>query len=78
LNDLLGKARYERGAGRTASGGLYLDMPAWGFHAFDTKGSLTMHDVDPRLYATVIPGNDPARERRDQSPPHVVVDTFKA
>ncbi len=37
LTDLLGDARYER-VGRTlAREGLYLDLPAWGFHVFDVR-----------------------------------------
>jgi hypothetical protein len=35
LRDLLGPARYERDGGELAARGLYLDVPAWGYHAFE-------------------------------------------
>ncbi|WP_448191537.1 alpha-amylase family glycosyl hydrolase [Azospirillum sp. sgz301742] len=35
LTDWLGPARYEREGGELASRGLFLDMPAWGTHAFE-------------------------------------------
>jgi hypothetical protein len=34
LRDLLGDAVYERDAAELSSKGLYLDLPAWGRHAF--------------------------------------------
>jgi hypothetical protein len=34
LRDLLGEAFYERDGDDLAKGGLYLDMPAWGYHVF--------------------------------------------
>jgi glycosidase len=34
LQDLLGVARYEREGAELGSKGLYLDLPAWGYHAF--------------------------------------------
>jgi hypothetical protein len=37
LTDLLGDARYERDGTALASGGLYLDLPAWGRQAFDVR-----------------------------------------
>jgi hypothetical protein len=37
LRDLLGPARYERDGGDLAGRGLYLDMPAWGYHVFDVR-----------------------------------------
>ena len=38
LRDLLGDVRYQRDAGELSSKGLYLDMPAWGRHAFAVEG----------------------------------------
>jgi hypothetical protein len=35
LRDLLGPARYERDGDDLTGRGLYLDMPAWGYHALD-------------------------------------------
>ncbi len=35
LVDLLGDARYERSGDDIAGGGLYLDMPPWGYNVFD-------------------------------------------
>ena len=35
LTDRLGSARHEREGGDLASRGLFLDMPAWGYHAFE-------------------------------------------
>jgi hypothetical protein len=35
LRDLLGPARYEREGDDLASRGLYLDLPAWGYHVFE-------------------------------------------
>jgi hypothetical protein len=35
LRDLLGPARYERDGSELARHGLYLDMPAWGYHVFE-------------------------------------------
>ena len=37
LVDLMGDARYERDGNDLQSRGLYLDMPAWGFHVFELK-----------------------------------------
>ena len=34
LRDELGDAVYDREGGELADGGLYLDLPAWGYHAF--------------------------------------------
>jgi hypothetical protein len=35
LRDLLGPASYDRSGDELAGRGLYLDMPAWGYHLFD-------------------------------------------
>jgi glycosidase len=35
LRDLLGTARYERDGNDLADHGLYLDLPAWGYHVFE-------------------------------------------
>lgn len=35
LQDLLSAARYDRDGHELASRGLYLDLPAWGHHAFE-------------------------------------------
>jgi hypothetical protein len=35
LRDLMSEALYERAGGDLLTGGLYLDLPAWGFHVFD-------------------------------------------
>ena len=35
LRDRLGPAVYERGGADLAARGLYLDLPAWGYHVFD-------------------------------------------
>jgi hypothetical protein len=43
LKDLTGSAVYDRGGDDLARGGLYLDMPAWGYHVFDVAA-----DVRPR------------------------------
>ncbi|MCU0579748.1 MAG: alpha-amylase, partial [Desulfobacterota bacterium] len=37
LRDLLGSHRYEREGADLAVRGLYLDMPAWGYHVFEVK-----------------------------------------
>ncbi len=37
LSDLMGPARYERDGTDLASRGLYLDLPAWRYHAFDME-----------------------------------------
>jgi hypothetical protein len=37
LNDLLGEASYERDGGELQAAGLYLDIPAWGYHVFELK-----------------------------------------
>jgi glycosidase len=39
LRDLLGPARYERDGDDLASRGLYLDLPAWGYHVFALPAS---------------------------------------
>jgi glycosidase len=38
LRDLLGEAEYERDGNELQTRGLYLDMPAWGYHVFEVKG----------------------------------------
>lgn len=35
LEDLMGSARFDRDGSDLASRGLYLDMPAWGYHVFE-------------------------------------------
>jgi hypothetical protein len=35
LKDLTGTATYDRDGNELVSRGLYLDLPPWGFHAFD-------------------------------------------
>jgi hypothetical protein len=35
LRDLMGTARYERDGNELVSRGLYLDLPAWGYHVFE-------------------------------------------
>ena len=35
LRDRLGPALYERDGADLAARGLYLDLPAWGYHAFE-------------------------------------------
>jgi len=35
LADLMGRASYDRDGGELASHGLYLDLPAWGYHVFE-------------------------------------------
>jgi hypothetical protein len=37
LADLMGSARYEREGDGLRSAGLYLDMPAWGYHVFQLQ-----------------------------------------
>ena len=38
LHDRLGAAVYDRDGGDLSARGLYLDLPAWGYHAFDVEG----------------------------------------
>jgi hypothetical protein len=35
LKDLMSEASYERQGNELLSSGLYLDLPAWGYHVFD-------------------------------------------
>ena len=35
FHDLMGLARYDRGGNDLVSQGLYLDLPAWGYHVFE-------------------------------------------
>jgi len=35
LRDLMGSAVYDRDGDEVRSRGLYLDMPAWGYHVFE-------------------------------------------
>ncbi|WP_413168155.1 alpha-amylase family glycosyl hydrolase [Capilliphycus salinus ALCB114379] len=37
LQDLMNSADYERQGNKLLSSGLYLDLPAWGYHVFDVK-----------------------------------------
>ena len=37
LTDLMNGARYERDGSDLASRGLYVDLPAWGYHVFDVE-----------------------------------------
>ena len=37
FNDLMSSARYVRAGNDVVSRGLYLDLPAWGYHVFDMK-----------------------------------------
>jgi len=39
LHDRLGSVVYERDGADLSARGLYLDMPAWGYHAFEAEGS---------------------------------------
>jgi hypothetical protein len=38
LRDRLGDALYDREGGDLSARGLFLDMPAWGYHAFEVLG----------------------------------------
>ena len=38
LVDLMGPAKYDRPADAVRLGGLYLDLPAWGYHVFEMTG----------------------------------------
>lgn len=40
LADTLSEARYERHGGELLERGLYLDMPAWGYHVFDCRAKV--------------------------------------
>jgi glycosidase len=40
LRDLLGTAHYERDGNDLADHGLYLDLPAWGYHVFNVTGAV--------------------------------------
>jgi hypothetical protein len=37
FTDLMGNARYDRGGDDIAARGLYLDLPAWGYHVFEIE-----------------------------------------
>jgi hypothetical protein len=37
LHDRMGEAVYDRDGADLSARGLYLDMPAWGYHAFDVQ-----------------------------------------
>jgi hypothetical protein len=39
LQDLMGPASYDRDGTELASRGLYLDLPPWGYHVFETAAS---------------------------------------
>jgi glycosidase len=39
LRDRLGPARYERAGSELVGRGLYLDLPAWGYHVFEVVGA---------------------------------------
>jgi hypothetical protein len=39
FNDLMGDAVYDRVGSDVASQGLYLDLPAWGYHVFEITNS---------------------------------------
>jgi len=39
LDDLMTGARYERDGNDLASGGLYVDLPPWGYHVFELESS---------------------------------------
>jgi hypothetical protein len=38
FDDLMGPASYDRAGDELVSRGLYLDLPAWGYHVFEVKG----------------------------------------
>ena len=42
LRDLMGSATYERVGNELNGRGLYLDLPAWGYHAFDVAQASAM------------------------------------
>jgi hypothetical protein len=37
LKDLMGGAQYDRAGSDLASAGLYVDLPAWGYHVFEVE-----------------------------------------
>jgi hypothetical protein len=41
LTDLMNGARYERDGNALASGGLYIDLPPWGYHVFEMEATRT-------------------------------------
>jgi len=42
LQDLMGPAVYDRDGSDLTSGGLYLDLPPWGYHGFEGDHSVTL------------------------------------
>jgi hypothetical protein len=51
FNDLMGTTRVDREPGDLDARGLYLDMPAWGYHAFEITPSAVAH-ADEGVLAT--------------------------
>jgi hypothetical protein len=39
LTDMMGPASFDRDGGELVSRGLYLDLPAWGYHVFEVSAS---------------------------------------
>ena len=54
LEDLTGPARYDREGTDLPTRGLYLDLPAWGYHVFDVRPALP--SPAPRIHLSDGPG----------------------
>jgi hypothetical protein len=39
FKDLMGPASYDRAGNDVVAGGLYLDLPPWGYHVFEIKST---------------------------------------
>jgi len=51
FTDLMSRALYDREGNKILSGGIYLDMPAWGYHIFDVSVPANIFSRDPEVKA---------------------------
>jgi len=52
FDDLMGGGRYDREKSDLDARGLYLDMPAWGYHVFDVEQSAARTGVGNAVIPT--------------------------
>jgi hypothetical protein len=59
LRDLMSPAEYQRKGDEILSQGLYLDLPAWGYHVFELTTQAEEPKADAGRTGDVEPGGKP-------------------
>jgi hypothetical protein len=55
FRDMMSTALYDRDGNKILSEGIYLDMPAWGYHIFEVTAPANSFLIDPEILMVAIP-----------------------